>query len=108
MLSETQIKLLKEILQVQCGMYLYNPEIYLQKGLLAHLSIVYTIFEKRYTFTIPLFLFEYPEVKTAKDTLDDKSNELIKLEYAKQVKIIAEEIRRNVELAHKREERILL
>lgn len=107
MLSEMQVKVLKEALQVRCGMYVYNPEIYLQKGLLAHLSIVYTIFEKRYTFTIPLFLFEYPEVKTAKDTLDN-SNELLRREYAKQVKVIVEEIRRNVELAHKREERILL
>lgn len=107
MLSENQIKTLKELLQIRCGMYLYNPEIYLQKGLLAHLSIVYTIFEKRYNFTIPLFLFEYPEAKTAKDTLDN-SNELLRREYAKQVKVIVDEIRRNVELAHKREERILL
>lgn len=107
MLSETQVKVLKEALQVRCGMYVYNPEIYLQKGLLAHLSIVYTIFEKRYNFTIPLFLFEYPEVKTAKDTLDN-SNELLRREYEKQVKVIVDEIRRNVELAHKREERILL
>ena len=107
MLSETQVKVLKEALQVRCGMYAYNPEIYLQKGLLAHLSIVYTIFGKHYTFSIPLFLFEYLEVKTAKDTLD-KSNELLRIEYEKQVKVIVDEIRRNVELAHKREERILL
>ena len=107
MLSENQIKNLKELLQIRCGMYVYNPEIYLQKGLLAHLSIVYTIFGKQCTFTIPLFLFEYPEVKTAKDTLD-KSNELLRLEYEKQVKVIVDEIRRNVELTHKREERILL
>nr|DAW75158.1 MAG TPA: hypothetical protein [Bacteriophage sp.] len=91
MLSKERIKELKELLTTTCGNITYIPEMYLKNEVVPQLVIVYVIFGKRYNFTIPAYLFE----------------EAIHLdEYKKVSEDFINEVIRNVELAHKREELI--
>ena len=91
MLSKERIKELKELLTTTCNNTTYIPEMYLKNEVVPQLVIVYVIFGKRYTFTIPTYLFE----------------EAVHLdEYKKVSEDFINEVTRNVELAHKREELI--
>lgn len=89
MLSKERIKELKDQLTITYGKVTYTPELFLRKEVVPQLVIVYVIFDKRYTFTLPLFLFE--NVDNAK-AYESAQEEFIR------------EIKRNVRLAHKREE----
>lgn len=91
MLSKERIKRLKELLTVDCKSTAYIPEFYLRKEVTPQLVITYIIYDKRYNFTIPLFLFE--------NTDNSKTYEKAQEEFIREVK-------RNVRLAHKREELI--
>ena len=91
MLSKERIKRLKELLTVDCRSTAYIPEFYLRKEVIPQLIITYIIYDKRYNFTLPLDLFENT----------DNSNT-----YEKAQEEFIREIKRNVRLAHKREELI--
>lgn len=91
MLSKERIKRLKELLTVDCKSTAYIPDFYLQKGSIPLLVIAYIIYDKRCNFSIPLFLFE--------NTDNSKTYEKAQEEFIREVK-------RNVRLAHKREELI--
>lgn len=91
MLSKERIKRLKELLTVDCRSTAYIPEFYLRKEVIPQLIITYIIYDKRYNFTLPLYLFEN----------NDNSNT-----YEKAQEEFIREIKRNVRLAHKREELI--
>lgn len=91
MLSKERIKRLKELLTVDCRSTAYIPEFYLRKEVIPQLIITYIIYDKRYNFTLPLYLFENT----------DNSNT-----YEKAQEEFIREIKRNVRLAHKREELI--
>ena len=91
MLSKEKIEELKELLTITLGTITYIPEMYLRNEVIPQLVIVYVIFGKRYNFTIPAYLFE----------------EAVHLdEYKKVSEDFINEVIRNVELAHKREELI--
>lgn len=87
MLSKEKIKELKERLTVTYDKVTYTPELFLRKEAVPQLVIVYTVFNKRYTFTIPLFLFENVD--------ESNSYESAQEEFIREVK-------RNVRLAHRR------
>lgn len=89
MLSKEKTKELKDQLTIQCDNTTYEPNLYLQKGSVSHLVIAYIISDKRCNFTLPLFLFE--------NTDNSKAYESAQEEFIREVK-------RNVRLAHKREE----
>jgi hypothetical protein len=91
MLSKERIKKLKEVLTVDCKSTAYIPEFYLHKEVIPQLIITYVIYDKRYNFTLPLYLFENT----------DNSNT-----YERAQEELVNEIKRNVRLAHKREELI--
>ena len=91
MLSKEKTKELKDRLTITCDKVTYTPELYLRKEVVPQLVIVYVIFDKRHTFTLPLFLFE--NVDNAKA-------------YEKAQEEFIREVKRNVRLAHKREELI--
>lgn len=91
MLSKEKTKELKDKLTITCDKVTYTPELFLRKEVVPQLVIVYIINDKRYTFTIPLFLFE--NVDNAK-AYESAQEEFIR------------EVKRNVRLAHKREELI--
>lgn len=74
----------------QCN--LYTP-LYLRDETLPQLVVVYSIFNKRYNFTLPMYIFE---------------NAIFLEEYEKVQKDLINEIIRTVELAHKREEQLQL
>lgn len=93
MLSDNQIEALRDSLTTKCGNVTYTPQLYLRNETIPQLVIVYIIFNKRYNFTLPMYIFE---------------NAIYLEEYEKVQKDLINEIIRNVELAHKREERILL
>ena len=89
MLSKEKIEELKDRLTTTLGNITYIPEMYLRNETIPQLVIVYLIFGKRYTFTIPSYLFE----------------EAVHLEeYNKVSEDFISEVIRNVELSHKREE----
>lgn len=87
MLSKEKIEELKERLTVTYDEVTYTPELFLRKEFVPQLVIVYIIFNKRYTFTIPLFLFENVD--------NSKSYESAQEEFIR-------EVNRNVRLAHRR------
>lgn len=87
MLSKEKIEELKERLTVTYDKVTYTPELFLRKEFVPQLVIVYIIFNKRYTFTVPLFLFENGGTS--------KSYESAKEEFIR-------EVNRNVRLAHRR------
>lgn len=87
MLSKEKIEELKERLTVTYDKVTYTPELFLRNGFVPQLVIVYIIFNKRYTLTIPLFLFE--NVDTSK-SYESAQEEFIR------------EVNRNVRLAHRR------
>lgn len=87
MLSKEKIEELKERLTVTYEEVTYTPELFLRKEFVPQLVIVYIIFNKRYTFTIPLFLFENVD--------NSKSYESAQEEFIR-------EVNRNVRLAHRR------
>ena len=87
MLSKEKIEELKERLTVTYDEVTYTPELFLRNGFVPQLVIVYIIFNKRYTFTIPLFLFENVD--------NSKSYESAQEEFIR-------EVNRNVRLAHRR------
>lgn len=91
MLSKERIKRLKELLTVDCKSTAYIPEFYLRKEVIPQLIITYIIYDKRYNFTLPLYLFE---------NIDNSNT------YEKAQEELVNEIKRNVKLAHKREELI--
>lgn len=91
MLSKERIKELKDQLTITYDKVTYTPELFLRKEVVPQLVIVYVIFDKRYTFTLPLFLFENVDNVKA---------------YEKAQEEFIREIKRNVRLAHKREELI--
>ena len=88
MLSKEKIEELKERLTVTYDEVTYTPELFLRNEFVPQLVIVYIIFNKRYTFTVPLFLFENVD--------NSKSYESAQEEFIREVK-------RNVRLAHRRE-----
>lgn len=88
MLSKEKIEELKERLTVTYDEVTYTPELFLRKEFVPQLAIVYIIFNKRYTFTVPLFLFENVDIS--------KSYESAQEEFIR-------EVNRNVRLAHRRE-----
>lgn len=87
MLSKEKIEELKERLTVTYDEVTYTPELFLRNEFVPQLVIVYIIFNKRYTFTIPLFLFENVD--------NSKSYESAQEEFIR-------EVNRNVRLAHRR------
>lgn len=87
MLSKEKIEELKERLTVTYDEVTYTPELFLRKEFVPQLVIVYIIFNKRYTFTVPLFLFENVD--------NSKSYESAQEEFIR-------EVNRNVRLAHRR------
>ena len=87
MLSKEKIEELKERLTITYDEVTYTPELFLRKEFVPQLVIVYIIFNKRYTFTIPHFLFE--NVDTSK-SYESAQEEFIR------------EVNRNVRLAHRR------
>lgn len=91
MLSKERIKELKELLTTTCNNTTYTPELYLRKEVVPQLVIVYAINDKRCTFNIPLFLFENVDNVKAYESAQEE---------------FIREIKRNVRLAHKREELI--
>lgn len=93
MLSDNQIEALRSSLTTKCGDVTYAPELFLRNEIIPQFIIVYVIFNRRYTFTLPVYIFE---------------NAIYLEEYEKVQKDLINEVIRNVELAHKREERILL
>ena len=84
LIDELRIKL-----TMKCGSVEYVPVFFLKKETIPMLEIIYSINNKGYNFTIPLFLFE--NVDNAK-AYESAQEEFIR------------EIKRNVRLAHKREE----
>lgn len=91
MLSKEKIEELKDRLTVTYDEVTYTPELYLRKEVVPQLVIVYVIFDKRYTFTLPLFLFENVDKAKA---------------YEKAQEEFIREVKRNIRLALKREELI--
>ena len=91
MLSDNQIESLRDSLTIKCGNVTYTPQLYLRDETIPQLVVVYNIFNKRYNFTLPMYIFE---------------NAIFLEEYEKVQKDLINEIIRNVELAHKREERL--
>lgn len=91
MLSKEKTKELKDRLTITHNKVTYTPELFLRKEVVQQLVIVYVIFDKRYTFTLPLFLFENVDNVKA---------------YEKAQEEFIREVKRNVRLAHKREELI--
>ena len=91
MLSKEKTKALKDQLTITYDKVTYTPELYLRKEVVPQLVIVYVIFDKRYTFTLPLFLFENVDKAKA---------------YEKAQEEFIREVKRNVRLALKREELI--
>lgn len=91
MLSKERVKELKDLLATELGETNYIPELYLLQEIIPQLAIVFIINAKKYTFTIPLYLFE--------------NNYDIEVYRRVQTDLI-NEIKRNVKLAHKREELI--
>lgn len=89
MLDSYTIRDLQNRLIVKCGEVIYNPVMYLVQGMIPQLEVIYPIYGKSYKFTIPVCLFESYNRYTV-----GKVDDLIK------------EIKRNVELAHKRGEKL--
>lgn len=89
LIRKERVEELKGILTIQCGNIIYTPEMYLKNETVPMIQVVYLIYGKHYTFTIPVFLFESTNRFT-----EGRVEELVS------------EIKRNVELAHKREELI--
>lgn len=89
MLSKEKIEELKDRLTTTLGNITYVPEMYLRNEIAPQLVIVYAIFDKIYTFTVPAYLFE----------------EAVHLERCTKVsEDFISEVIRNVRLAYKREE----
>ena len=89
MLSKEKTKELRERLTVTYDEVTYTPELYLRKEVVPQLVIVYVIFDKRYTFTLPIFLFENADkAKIYKSATEE----------------FIREVKRNIRLAHKRED----
>lgn len=88
MLSKEKTKELKDKLTVTYDEVTYTPELFLRKEVVPQLVIVYTLLNKRCTFTIPLFLFENVDKAKAYESAQE--------EFIRGVK-------RNVRLAHRRE-----
>lgn len=91
MLSKERIKELKDQLTITYDEVTYTPELFLRKEVVPQLVIVYTIYSKRNTFTLPLFLFENVDNVKAYESAQEE---------------FIREVKRNVRLAHKREELI--
>lgn len=91
MLSKEKTKELKDQLTITYDKVTYTPELYLRKEVVPQLVIVYILFDKRYTFTLPLFLFENVDKAKA---------------YEKAQEEFIREVKRNIRLALKREELI--
>lgn len=89
MLDKDLIRDLQSKLIVNCGEVVYSPVMYLVQGMIPQIEAIYPIYGKGYVFTIPAYLFE-----THTKFTEGHVEELVK------------EIKRNVKLAHKREELI--
>lgn len=86
MLNNEKIDMIRERLTVQCGSTTYTPAFFLKQGTVPMLEALYSIHEKGYKFTLPLFFFDSDKKKISEENVED---------YIK-------EIKRNVELAHRR------
>lgn len=91
MLNNTMLEDLRNKLTTKCGDVDYVPVFFLRQETIPMLEIVYSINSKGYNFTIPLFLFENVDKAKAYESAQEE---------------FIREIKRNVRLAHKREELI--
>ena len=86
MLDNEKIDTIRDRLIVQYGSTKYIPAFFLKQGTVPMLEALYSIHEKGYKFTLPLFFFDSDEKKISEENVEN---------YIK-------EIKRNVELAHRR------
>lgn len=91
MLNNTMLEDLRNKLTTNCGSVEYVPVFFLKQETIPMLEIIYSINDKGYKFTIPLFLFENADRAKAYESAQEE---------------FIREIKRNVRLSHKREELI--